>query len=69
MDERYSWVIRFERKDGKPDEELYFNTETEAREEFRLFDEDDSAELYYSIDLVRVDWYERSESLLDSLTF
>ena len=69
MDERYSWLIRFERNDGNPDEEIYYDTETEAREEFKNFTEDDSAELYYSIDLVKVDWHERCEILLDCLTF
>ena len=69
MDERYSWVIRFERRDGKPEEERYFDTETEAREAFREYDDDDNAEIYDSIELVKIDWHWRCDSRLDSIAF
>lgn len=67
--DRYSWMIRFERKDGKQDEELYFNEGESAREAFRLFDEPDNADLYSRVELVKVDWHERSEEVLDGLSF
>ena len=66
---RYSWMLRFEHIDGNQPEEQYFNSEEDARDILRLFDEPDSSEIYTGIDLIEVDWHARSERVLDSLTF
>jgi hypothetical protein len=65
---RYSWMLRFEHINGGQPEETYFNSEEEARDILRLFDEPDSSEIYTGIDLIEVDWHTRSERVLDSLT-
>ena len=43
-------IVRFVRKDRRPDEEYYYHTEAAAREHFNLFREDDS-DLYSIIRL------------------
>ena len=45
------WIVRFVRKDGKPDEEYYYHTLREAETHKRLFQEDDS-DLYEAIEIV-----------------
>ena len=42
-------VVRFVRRDGKPNEEYFYRTVEEARQHFDLFNEDDSG-LYDSIE-------------------
>lgn len=45
------WIVRFVRRDGKPDEEYYYHTLREAETHKRLFQEDDSG-LYEAIEIV-----------------
>lgn len=46
------YVVRFVRRDGKPNEEYLYRTAEEARRHFDLFNEDDSG-LYDSIEVTR----------------
>ena len=46
-----NWIVRFVRKDGKPDEEYYYNTQAEAEYHRNLFQDDDSG-LYEKIEVV-----------------
>ena len=46
-----NWIVRFVRKDGKPDEEYYYNTQAEAEYHRDLFQDDDSG-LYKRIEVV-----------------
>jgi hypothetical protein len=45
-----NWIVRFVRKDGKLDEEYYYNTQAEAEYHRNLFQDDDSG-LYERIDV------------------
>lgn len=45
------YVVRFTRRDGKPNEEYLYRTVEEARRHFDLFNEDDSG-LYDSIEVI-----------------
>lgn len=45
------WIVRFVRRDGKPDEEYYYHTPREAEAHKELFQEDDSG-LYEAIEIV-----------------
>ena len=45
------FIVRFVRKDGKPDEEYYYHTLQEAEEHKKLFDDDDS-DLYEHIEII-----------------
>ena len=36
------WVVRFIRHDGKPDEEYFYHTQSEAESHRNLFQNDDS---------------------------
>lgn len=45
------WLVRFVRKDGKPDEEYYYNTKEEAEYHRNLFQDDDSG-LYEKIEII-----------------
>ena len=47
-----SWIVRFVRKDGKPDEEYYYRTKIEAEYHRDLFQDDDSG-LYERIELIK----------------
>ena len=64
MSDRFSYITRFIRRDGKPDEEYYFNTYEEARDHADSFTADD-ADLYEGIELARMDWYMHQDELLD----
>lgn len=46
-----NWIVRFVCKDGKPDEEYYYRTKTEAEYHRNLFQDDDSG-LYERIEVV-----------------
>ena len=46
-----NWIVRFVRKDGKPDEEYYYSTQEEAEHHRDLFQDDDSG-LYERIEVV-----------------
>lgn len=46
-----NWIVRFVRKDGKPDEKYYYNTQAEAEYHRSLFQDDDSV-LYERIEVV-----------------
>ena len=48
------YVVRFVRRDGKPDEEYYYHTLEAARNHFKLFYDDDSG-LYKTISLLAVE--------------
>lgn len=45
------WIVRFIRRDGKPDEEYYYRTHREAEAHKALFQEDDS-DLYETIEII-----------------
>lgn len=45
------WIVRFIRRDGKPDEEYYYHTQQEAEAHRELFQDDDS-DLYEAIEVV-----------------
>lgn len=45
------FIVRFVRKDGKPDEEYYYHTLQEAEAHKHLFDDDDS-DLYKRIEII-----------------
>ena len=45
------WIVRFVRKDGKPDEEYYYHSLAEAEYHRNLFLNDDSG-LYKNIEIV-----------------
>ena len=47
------WVVRFIRKDGKPDEEYFYLTFSDAEYQRRLF-ENDSSDLYERIEVVEL---------------
>lgn len=51
QEEGKMFVVRFVRKDGKPDEEYYYHTLQDAEAHKRLFDDDDS-DLYERIEIV-----------------
>ena len=46
-----NWIVRFVRKDGKPDEEYYYHTQAEAEYHRNLFQDDDSG-LYERTEVV-----------------
>ena len=45
------WIVRFIRRDGKPDEEYYYHTQQGAEAHRDLFQDDDS-DLYEAIEVV-----------------
>ena len=45
------FIVRFVRKDGKPDEEYYYHTLQKAEALKHLFDDDDS-DLYERIEII-----------------
>ncbi|WP_343252899.1 hypothetical protein [Ligaoa zhengdingensis] len=45
------WIVRFIRKDGKPDEEYYYRSLAEAEYHKNLFLDDDSG-LYERIEII-----------------
>lgn len=47
------WVVRFIRKGGKPDEEYFYPTFSDAEYHRRLF-ENDSSDLYERIEVVEL---------------
>lgn len=47
------WVVRFIRKDGKPDEEYFHPTSSDAEYHRGLF-ENDSSDLYERIEVVEL---------------
>lgn len=69
MLDRYSWIIQFYDKDGDRVDEIHFNDEAQARNAFALYDEPASAELYSYVDLIKRDWYMRSEEIINTLEF
>ena len=64
-----SWMVRIARRDGKPDEEFYFADEREARSLMDDLNDPDNADMYRSISLIRVDWHEHTEQVLDTIEF
>ena len=46
------WIVRFVRKDGKPDEKYYYRSLVEAEYHKNLFLDDDSR-LYERIEIIR----------------
>ena len=46
-----AFIVRFIRKDGRPDEEYYYHTLQEAETHKKLFDDDDS-DLYERIEII-----------------
>ena len=72
MDESSSYLLRFERRDGEPDEKVYFEDLTEAKEHFNAVNCPDDSELrrkYSCIVLVEVDWYKRANYEIDAVDF
>lgn len=45
------YIVKFKRKDHKPDEDYYYNTKEEAKAHFELFI-DDNSDLYDEILLI-----------------
>ena len=45
------WIVRFVRKDGKPDEEYFYHSQNEAEYHRDLFQNDDSG-LYKKIEVI-----------------
>lgn len=64
-----SWMVRIARRDGKPDEELYCADEQDARNLMGDLIDPDNADMYRSISLIRVDWHEHTEQVLDIIEF
>ena len=64
MNKHRMYIVRFVRKDGKPDEEYYYQELADAKEHFRLFEKDDS-NLYTSILLTS----DCSSKIIDALIF
>lgn len=46
------WIVRFVRKDGKPDEEYFYHSQEEAEHHRDLFQNDDSG-LYEKIEVIK----------------
>ena len=59
------YIVRFVRRDGKPDEEYFYRTAEEARRHFDMFTDDDSG-LY---DRIEVEAQGETEKVLLSLHF
>jgi hypothetical protein len=68
MSDRYSYLLKFIRKDCSEDEEQYYNNEGDAEDALELFKADDSG-LYECIELIKVDWYNRRNTELDRIDF
>ena len=64
-----SWMVRIAQRDGKPDEELYCSDEQNARGLMDDLNDPDNADMYRSISLIRVDWHEHTEQVLDTIEF
>lgn len=47
------WIVRFVRKDGKPDEEYFYHSQSEAEYHRDLFQNDDSG-LYERIEIINM---------------
>ena len=62
-------MVRIARRDGKPDEELYCADEKDARVLMDDFNDPNNADMYRSISLIRVDWHEHTEQVLDAIEF
>lgn len=45
------WIVRFVRKDGKPDEEYFYHSHADAEHHRDLFQNDDSG-LYEKIEVI-----------------
>ena len=54
------YIVRFVRRDGKPDEEYFYHTTGEALWHFEMFADDDSS-LYTRIEVSRFDSPEKPE--------
>ena len=63
-----SYVLELETRDHRG-EEISWRTEAEAWEAFRKYVGADSAKLYKSIRLARIDWVDLKETTLATLTF
>lgn len=67
-----SYVVIFDRRDGSPNEEYFYNDEKEARDHFQLFNDKydkDNTELYLSIILQKYDWFNRCSFTIDRIYF
>ena len=69
MYDRYSWLLRFTRRDLQPTEEIYFQAEETARDALQLYNDPENGELYTMIVLLQIDWPQRSECQLDEILF
>lgn len=74
MNEHYSdsFVVKFERRDGKPDDEEYFDNKYDAMDLFNSVNVPNDKEItekYRSISVDRVDWNYKSEYNLDGVVF
>jgi hypothetical protein len=72
MKGRYSYLVRFECRDGSPDEERYFDDQGDAEDYFGSFNDPSDAELrksYYCISLEKVDWVYRANYNIDGIVF
>ena len=64
-----SWMIRIARRDGKPDEEQYCADEQAARELIGDLNEPDNADMYRSIELIRIDWLNHTEQEIEHIDY
>ena len=62
-------MVRIVRRDDKPDEEQYCADEREARQLMGLLNDPDNADMYRSTALIRVNWRERTEQIIDTIEF
>jgi hypothetical protein len=65
-------MLKFERRDGSSDEEVYFEDLDEAKEHFDEVnspDDEDLQKKYCSISLIEVDWYKRANYEIDGMVF
>jgi len=46
------FIVRFVRKDGKPDEEYYYHTTLQEVEAHKKFFDDDDSDLYERIEII-----------------
>ena len=72
MSESCSYMLKFERRDGSPDEEVYFEDLDEAKEHFKKVNSPDDKDLqkkYCCISLIEVDWYKRANYEIDGVVF
>lgn len=62
------YIVRFQRRDGKPDEDYYYNSFPEAHNHLALFKDDDS-NLYTHIEVLEYDPHSGKTTFVDRIRF